>query len=195
MSVPAKARLAKEDWIAAGFQALCRKGPQGVAVEPLAKALKVTKGSFYWHFKDRAALVAAMLDFWEVQATHRIVETVEAKGGSTRARLAHLIDLSLKAAPARYGGRNAEPALRGWAASDRKIARAVLRVETHRLGYLRSLFEEAGFDPAPAEARARLLLLATIGGQAVRAMTGDAKSPLQSPTLSADLLRLLDLPG
>ena len=55
-----KLRLGPEDWVMAGFRALAADGPQAVRAETLARGLGATKGSFYWHFKDLAALHQAM---------------------------------------------------------------------------------------------------------------------------------------
>ena len=71
-------RLGKEAWVAAAFRLLGRRGIAAVGVEPLAKALGVTKGSFYWHFTDRRALLQALLAYWEERETSAIIADVEA---------------------------------------------------------------------------------------------------------------------
>jgi len=58
-------KLSAESWLDAALQVLAEQGLQAVAVEPLAKKLGVTKGSFYWHFKNRNALITSLLAFWE----------------------------------------------------------------------------------------------------------------------------------
>ncbi|MFC5289814.1 TetR/AcrR family transcriptional regulator [Actinokineospora guangxiensis] len=75
----AKPRLSKEDWIAAAVKALADGGVGAVAVDPLATALGVTRGSFYCHFADRGALPAAALLWWEDAGTTRIIELI--RGG------------------------------------------------------------------------------------------------------------------
>jgi len=66
---------------------LAAGGPDGVRIESLAHALGVTKGGFYWHFDDRQALLAEMLDRWERASTDEVIERVESKGGDTGAKL------------------------------------------------------------------------------------------------------------
>src|SRR5829696_5322648 len=61
--------LKAEDWVAAARAAMAEGGIDAVAVEPLARRLGVTKGSFYWHFKDRKALLKATLERWEKEST------------------------------------------------------------------------------------------------------------------------------
>src|ERR1041385_3058034 len=58
-------RLDKNQWLRATRLALLTGGPDAVRVEPLARELGVTKGSFYWHFGDRADLLEALLVEWE----------------------------------------------------------------------------------------------------------------------------------
>src|SRR4051812_49828529 len=92
--MPAQARTPREDWIAAGLKALARGGPEAVRVEPLARELGATKGSFYWHFQDRAALLQALLDDWERMVVDEVIAQIDAGGGDARYRHQRLIVLS-----------------------------------------------------------------------------------------------------
>src|SRR5882672_4359513 len=83
----APTRTPRSTWIEAGLRALAAGGPDAVRIEPLAKALGVTRGGFYWHFADRDALLREMLDTWERAATDEVIERVERKGGDARARV------------------------------------------------------------------------------------------------------------
>ena len=57
-------KLGQEDWLVAALDVLSKHGIEKVKVEPLALYLGVTKGSFYWHFKNREALLTQMVDYW-----------------------------------------------------------------------------------------------------------------------------------
>jgi AcrR family transcriptional regulator len=80
-------RLGRQEWINAGLKALAEHGAEAVRIERLADTLRVTKGSFYWHFKDRGALLEALLEAWQARATNAIIDQVEARGGDARTRL------------------------------------------------------------------------------------------------------------
>jgi AcrR family transcriptional regulator len=71
-------RLGPDDWTAAALDAVAEGGVANVSVERLAAGLGATKGSFYWHFKDRPALIAAMLERWEQHYTDRVMEALAA---------------------------------------------------------------------------------------------------------------------
>src|SRR5687768_10125540 len=58
-------RLSADDWASAALDLIAEQGVAAVAVEPLARRLGVTKGSFYWHFPSREALLVAALERWE----------------------------------------------------------------------------------------------------------------------------------
>src|SRR5689334_10739231 len=73
-------RLDAEAWVTAAFDALAEGGIDAVRVEPLAKALAITKGSFYWHFADRRALIDAMLTTWAEGRIAAIREQAEDRG-------------------------------------------------------------------------------------------------------------------
>lgn len=156
-------RLSKLDWIKAGFRALTLEGLNAVRVEPLARALKVSKGSFYWHFSDLAALRQAMLQHWEQAATTDIIASIEAIGGPAADRLSTLMEVAVSDRDAPYGGAMAEVALRAWAAHDPDVAAVQARVDAARLGYLERLLSESGKSKAAAQSWARLLLFCYVG--------------------------------
>jgi AcrR family transcriptional regulator len=158
-----KDRLSAEDWIKAAYRALTREGREGLRAEPLARALGVTKGSFYWHFADVPALHRAMLTHWEERATGDIIAASEAGGGSAELRLSYLIEEAFSESDAPYGGRGVETAIRAWAQSERRVAQAVKRVDARREAYLAALFGEAGLSLEVPERAARIFHAAVIG--------------------------------
>src|SRR5215207_3899623 len=87
-------RTPRSNWIDEGLRALAAGGPDAVRIEPLARALGVTKGGFYWHFEDRGALLAEMLDTWERVSIDEVIERVEGEGGDARSRLRRLWSLA-----------------------------------------------------------------------------------------------------
>ena len=103
MSAPT--RTPRGTWIEAGLRALADGGPDAVRIEPLAKALGVTRGGFYWHFDDRHALLDEILDGWERAAIDEVLERVERRGGDPRTKARRAGALT-RASP-RHGGSRA----------------------------------------------------------------------------------------
>jgi AcrR family transcriptional regulator len=131
-------RTPRARWIDHGLQALAAGGPDAVRVETLARELGVTKGGFYWHFDDRAALLDEMLGAFERLGVDEIIEHVERDGGDARTRLRRLHSVT----SARGRGLKVELAIRDWARRDKTVARHLRRVDNRRMDYLRSLFGE-----------------------------------------------------
>ncbi len=71
------APVSRQDWIDYAMTVLGENGPDAVRIERLCTGLGVTKGSFYWHFKSRAALRDAMLEHWQYKETQAIIDEVE----------------------------------------------------------------------------------------------------------------------
>jgi AcrR family transcriptional regulator len=147
------ARLDADAWIAAAFDALADGGIDTVRVEPLAKTLGITKGSFYWHFADRRALVDAMLQAWTEGRIAAIREQASRRG-EPAAVLRELADLYMRNANAR--GLAIELAIRALARADDAAAKAVCSVDRERLAHVRELFSALGSTKADAQARAVL---------------------------------------
>lgn len=167
MRRPTSPRLSRESWIDAALALLAKGGSEAVRVEPMARRLRVTKGSFYWHFRDRRELLAAALRRWEEVETLAVRDAVEAGGGTAVERLRRLFAIAFERRIMAL-----EVALRSWAARDRGAREAVVRVDGLRLAYLRDLFMEAGLARAEAEARGFLAYATLFGESFVRSPSG-----------------------
>ncbi len=150
------ARLDAAAWTDAGLSVLAENGVGAVRVEPLARRLEVTKGSFYWHFKDRADLLAAMLVSWRRQATLKIIERIERTQRAPLEKLRQLIDLPVLGKNSARGA-SLELSIRLWAKSDASAAEALAEIDQQRLTHIAGLLKAAGVqDEAEVEGRAFL---------------------------------------
>jgi AcrR family transcriptional regulator len=163
-------RLDRRAWMAAAFDELSAHGWDGVRVEPIAEKLGITKGSFYWHFADRDALVAAMFVRWAEGRVRAIRHETE-DDADPRALLYRLIDLYARGPNAR--GLAIELAIRGVARSDSRAADAVAAVDGERLAQVSRLFTKLGSKPSQSDARA-FLFYAFVFGQSLIAGRRDA---------------------
>lgn len=159
-------RLSADDWAAAALAALANGGMAAVAVEPLAARLGATKGSFYWHFPNRDALLAAALERWERVGTEDVIAVIEGEPDlleRLRLLLLHALD----------GGSRVELALQPSAAHP-LVAPVLARVTLRRLDYLTDLFAGLGFDRETARERSVLAYTAYLGHAQLIHATPDA---------------------
>lgn len=137
-------RLSPDSWIQAGFDALIAQGPTALKAEPLARGLKTTKGSFYWHFKDVPAFHDALLARWEEDSRARF-ETALGSDTAPVQRLRHVAQVVEKEEVSE--AKNAlEPAIRAWAHGNEKVSEAVQRVDSLRMEELTRLLAELGLS-------------------------------------------------
>lgn len=154
-------RLSAQDWTTAALDALATGGLAGVAVEPLAVQLGATKGSFYWHFADRDALLVAALAQWEREHTDDVIALVETEP-DVPARLRLLLSLGLGVFGDHPDGNGVELAL--LATTRHPLVRpALARVSARRISYLAGLFVELGLAPVEAHRRGLLAYTAYLG--------------------------------
>jgi AcrR family transcriptional regulator len=156
-------RLNADTWIAAAFDALAEGGIDAVRVEPLAKALDITKGSFYWHFADRRALLDAMLASWAEGRIAAIQQQATVRGAPAKV-LGDLADLYTRHANLR--GLSIELAIRSLARTDEAAAKAVRNVDRERLRHVGELFVALGWPASQAQARA-ILFYSYLFGQSL----------------------------
>jgi len=148
-------RLDGAAWVEEALTILAEQGIDGVRVEILAKRLGVTKGSFYWHFKDRDALLETLLDTWRRQATLRIISRLDSAGQSAVARLRHLLHLPFQGSRSERGA-NVELSIRLWSRRDVRARNALAEVDQLRLQYITGLLTDCGCTARDAKARAVL---------------------------------------
>jgi AcrR family transcriptional regulator len=153
-------RLTRQDWTGAALAALARGGIAAVAVEPIAASLGATKGSFYWHFANRDALLEAALQEWERTDTDEVISLVEAEPDARR-RLRLLLAVALGGHGERTGER-VELALQPTAGHP-LVAPVLARVTARRLDYLTDQFTALGFPPEQARQRSLLAYTAYLG--------------------------------
>jgi len=157
MRKPRGRPLTREDWSAAALEAIGKGGIEAVAVEPLAAKLGATKGSFYWHFKNRDALVEAALNLWEERHTDAVIQYLDQDPDPAR-RLRMLIEVAYE----KGHGEKVEIAL--LASPNHRAARRVLqRVTARRIKYLTDQLEALGWDPREARDRAILIGYVYVG--------------------------------
>lgn len=148
-------RVSRGDWIEEALSTLAEAGVDGVKVEPLARRLNVTKGGFYWHFKDRPDLLAAMLETWKTGRIEALHRQVQAAGPLARDRIARLIRIYVSTVNPK--GIAIELAIRDWARRDPAAAAAAEVVDAERLGLTTHLYKELGLDDGAASAQAFLM--------------------------------------
>jgi AcrR family transcriptional regulator len=172
-------------WIEAGFAELARTGIEGVRVEVLAKNLGVTKGGFYRRFRDRAALLQAMLERWRTGRIAAIERQASLDGASARDRLKALIGLYSERMNTE--GMAIELAIRQWARSDEAAAQAVARVDAARLKNVGELYRATGLAPEEADAQA-FLFYCFIFGQSLLFLDRGPRKRAQLIERSAETL-------
>lgn len=163
MAMPERKRLTAQDWTAAAVRALAEGGLAAVAVEPIAARLGTTKGSFYWHFTGRDALLEAALAHWERTGTEDVIGLIENEA-DLPSRLRKLLAVAID------GHDGVELALQP-SAGHPLVAPVLARVTERRLTYLTALFTGIGFPPAEARHRSRLAYTAYLGHAQLRHAT------------------------
>ena len=180
-------RLTREDWARAALTAIGRGGLAAVAVEPLAAELGATKGSFYWHFANRDALIAAALELWEERYTAATIAMLSAEPDPV-VRLRQLMTNVLTLGG---GGRTEINLL---AAIDHPLVGPVARrVTERRLGYVVDLFVAAGFSRPEAERRGLLGYTLYVGNQELAARLPHTLPPPRSPEFQRYVAEIMEL--
>ena len=149
-------QLSARDWLDQGLRTLAQSGFTALKAEPLAKAMGVSRGSFYWHFADIGAFHAAILGHWREVAAEQIIANIE-----VAAKQDDPLVLLLRRV---FGERlTLEKAVRTWASVDATARAAVQAIDRRRLGYVENLLAQSSLPAEVARARAQILYWAFLG--------------------------------
>lgn len=187
----ARQTLTPETWIQAATEVLVDQGIDHVRVDGLALQLGVTRGSFYWHFRDREELLRRVLEAWRQQATENLTARLEKAHADPREQLRDVISLPFRGRSAQRAAR-IELAIRAWARRDEMARRAVDEADSSRVGYIAQIFSSLGYSILEARLRAFVLygyvvaesLMATQGNAAQKAERARFVERLVSLSLS-----------
>ncbi|HJZ34232.1 MAG TPA: TetR/AcrR family transcriptional regulator [Hyphomicrobiaceae bacterium] len=174
-----------ERWIEAGLAELAEGGIDRVRVEVVAGRLGVTKGGFYRRFKDRAALLNAMLDNWSRGRIAVVHQQTALAGLPPRERLKAIVKLYSERVNAQ--GMAVELAIRQWARSDKLAAASVAQVDAARLKNVAQLYRKLGFTDAAAQERA-ILFYSFIFGQSLLFLEQAPRKPTSLLAACAEIL-------
>lgn len=149
-------RLTKSDWLRHGLRTLANDGANALKVGPMAAQLKVSRGSFYWHFRDIADFRSQLLRSWQERSTDQVIQQLEAEKAEPE-RLKHLMKRAFNVK------RDLDRAIRSWAAEDEDVAAVVASVDAARVAYIAKMLVAAGVESQRARPRAAFMYWAYLG--------------------------------
>jgi AcrR family transcriptional regulator len=149
-------RLTKSHWIEHGLRTLASDGANALKVVPMATNLRVSRGSFYWHFRDIADFRSQVLRSWQERTTEQVIRNLEA----AKAEPDRLKQLMRRAFVTK---RSLDRAIRSWAAEDKDVARIVAAVDDRRVAYIAKMLVAAGVEGRRAMSRAAFMYWAYLG--------------------------------
>jgi AcrR family transcriptional regulator len=178
-SEPVRASLTPETWIDIATEVLVNEGIDHVRVDVLATQLGVTRGSFYWHFKDREDLLRRVLQAWHARATEQLTHRLERASPDPREQLRDVISLPFRGHAATRAAR-IELAIRAWARRDEMARHAVDEADASRIAYIAQVFSSLGFPVLEARSRAFLLYTYVVGESLMSTHGGPAQKQERS---------------
>jgi AcrR family transcriptional regulator len=181
-----RSSLSREQWVAAAVELLVDGGIDLVRVDVLARRLGVTRGSFYWHFKDRGELLGQVLHAWRRGATEQVSERFSQRHADPQQLVREIISLPFRGRSALRAAR-VELAIRDWARRDPTARQAVDEADASRISYIAQCFSALGFGIAEARHRASVLYAYEVG-ESLLAHQGSAAHKAERSELAVQLL-------
>lgn len=152
-------------WLDAAYDLLVTTGIDSVKVLPLAARLGLSRTSFYWHFADREALLAALLDRWAEKNTANLLSRCAAPAATVAEAMLNIMDCWVR--PDLFDSR-LDFAIRNWAQADAAVAAKVGLADQARIAALDAVFRRFGFGADEADTRARTVYLTQVGYIAIK---------------------------
>jgi AcrR family transcriptional regulator len=175
---PSRQTTSEEAWLTAAYEVLTAQGVEAVKIMPLAKRLGVSRTSFYWHFKDREALLEAMIRYWEDKNTGTLVARTEAYAENVFEAVFNLFDCWLD--PDLFDSR-LDLAIRNWARSDPALQARLDQADARRQRAMTDMLTRFGYDAEEAEIRALTMIYTQIGYISMQIHEDEAKRLARMP--------------
>lgn len=141
-------RLTREEWLRRALDVVATKGNAKLRIHELVKHLGVTRGSFYWHFKDRDDFVRQLVDYYHSWSTDQVIVEVARVGGDASQRLKTVMRVVAENDLGRY-----EIAMTSWGVQEPFVAESFEVAIRRRIEFIRALFLELGFQGQELETR------------------------------------------
>jgi AcrR family transcriptional regulator len=151
-------RLSREEFLMLALEEVAKAGGAKLRIDKLVNGLGVTKGSFYWHFKDREDFVQSLVQFWAEYTTTAVIEIMSQVQGDAQERLLKLMEVIFTQGLDKY-----ELPMRAWAAEEPYVGVVVQEMEARRLAFIKALFAGLGFQGQDLEMRTRLFVCYACG--------------------------------
>ncbi len=156
---PPKPSLGRHDWLSAALNLLAEEGIEALQITRLARELDATRGSFYWHFKDREDLLNSLIEEWQAANSGVIAQTLD--GADTLAD--GVLSLFYIWVHDEQFSRHLDQAIRAWARHDTDIGAVVRREEDNRVAAIARFFRRHGYEEDDALVRARVIYFTQVG--------------------------------
>jgi AcrR family transcriptional regulator len=153
-------RGTESGWIDAAYAMLIEGGVEAVKILPLAKRLRLSRTSFYWHFPDREALLVALITRWQEKNTGNLFRQTELAAPTINAAVLNLFDCWIT--PDLFDA-GLDYAMRNWARTDATLKSAFDAADAARVAAIRAMFERYGYGDEEADIRANAIYLTQVG--------------------------------
>lgn len=153
-------RGSEELWLDAAYEMALQSGIEAVKVMPLAKKLGMSRTSFYWHFEDREALLAALIKRWQAKNTGNLIARTKIYAQSISEATLNLFDCWID--PDLFDSRF-DLVIRNWAPQSAELKTILEQADGARIDAISAMFLRFGFDAQQADIRAHTVYYTQIG--------------------------------
>lgn len=157
-------KVTRQDWLNIARDVLVTDGVAEVKILTLAKRMGVSRSSFYWYFKDRADLLSALLNAWEARNTNQIIQHCAMPSANITVAVCNFFRCFVDT---RRFDRGLDFAVREWSRRDPAIRKQVDQADSDRIAGVVAAFIRHDYEPADADARARILYFMQLGYHAL----------------------------
>lgn len=155
---PRKPNGTQDAWLDAAYEVLTESGVEAVKIMKLAKRLGLTRTGFYWYFKDRDALLEAMIARWENRNTGNLIARTQTEADTITEAMFNLFDCWVDD---RLFDAKLDLAIRNWARNDSALQARVRCADDNRIAAIAAMFARFGYETA--QVRAMTVIYTQIG--------------------------------